>query len=137
MMKSKKSSEAGVLVLRIFFGLAFVIAGLDKVFSFDMAKGMFEGMFGSMGAAMLVLAIVIELVGGLSLLSGYFVKYSAPALAAFIVVALVTTFKLGESMHFVGMLREMVVMNTSGANTAVNLAYLAGLVSLTVSEWVD
>jgi len=136
-MKSKKSSEAGVLVLRVFFGLAFVIAGLDKVFSFGMAQGMFEGMFGSMGMAMLVLAIVIELVGGLSLLSGYFVKYSAPVLAAFIVVALVSTFKLGESMHFIGMLRELVVMNTAGANTAVNLAYLAGLVSLTVSEWVE
>lgn len=120
-------------VLRVFFGVAFLVAGLDKVLSLPMAKGMFEGMFGGAGALMLYLAIVIELAGGLALLFNWKVRESAVVLALFILVAFVQTFKLGDAPNFVAVLREIMVMNTGGGNTAVNFAYFAGLLSLAFS----
>ena len=133
----KSESNVPMMILRIFLGVAFLIAGLDKILSFDGTKGMFEGMFGGAGFAMLLLAIVIEIVGGISLVSGYWIKYSAPVLGVLIFVAFVATFKLGMAPNIVATLREIFVMNTGGGNTAVNLAFLAGLVSLTVNEWLQ
>lgn len=117
-------------VLRIFFGVAFIVAGLDKILSMPMAKEMFGMMFGGAGTAMLYLAIAIELLGGLALLFNWHAPCAALILAVFILVAFVKTFKLGVAPHFVGTLREIMVMNTGGGNTAVNFAYFAGLLSL-------
>ena len=131
-------NDYGPFVLRLFFGVAFLVAGLDKVLSFDMAKGMFEGLFapwlgGGLGASMLVLAIVIELLGGLALLLGVYTRAASGFLALFILIAFVLTAKLGASMHFIGTLRELMVMNTGGGNTAVNFAYFGALLALVFS----
>ncbi|PIN80484.1 hypothetical protein COV11_03945 [Candidatus Woesearchaeota archaeon CG10_big_fil_rev_8_21_14_0_10_30_7] len=98
-----------------------------------MAKGMFEGMFGGLGGIMLVLAILLELSGGLALLLGYQTRTAAAVLALLILVAFVSTFKLGQAPHFIGSLRELMVMNTGGGNTAVNFAYFGALLSLVFS----
>ena len=120
-------------ILRIFFGVAFIVAALDKIMSMPMAKEMFSGMFGAAGPAMLYIAIAIELLGGLALLFNFHTACVALLLAVFILVAFVKTFKLGQPPHFVGILREIMVMNTGGGNTAVNFAYFAGLLSLAFS----
>ena len=120
-------------VLRIFLGVAFIVAGLDKILSLPMAKEMFTGLFGGVGPALLYLAIAIELLGGLALLFNWHASCAAVILAVFILVAFVKTFKLGAAPHFVGTLREIIVMNTGGGNTAVNFAYFAGLLSLAFS----
>lgn len=119
----------GIKVLRWFFGIAFLVAALDKVFHFSMATGMFKGMFGGLGAVMLVLAIIIELGGSIALLANYKVKSASMLLALMIVVALIMTFKIADA-DLIGSLREILVMNTGGGNTAVNFAYLAGLIAL-------
>jgi len=130
----KDRAELGTLVLRIALGVAFVVAALDKVLSLPMATDMFKMLFGSdAGAGLLYLAIVIELVGGVMLLLNWHVREAAGVLALFIVVAFVTTFKLGAAPHMIGTLREVLVMNTGGGNTAVNFAYFAMLLSLVLS----
>jgi uncharacterized membrane protein YphA (DoxX/SURF4 family) len=131
-MKHTKSCTP-VMILRVFFGIAFIVAGLDKIFSFSMAKDMFEGIFGSIGGALLILTLIVELAGGIALVTGFHTRITASVLALVMVVALISTFKIGESMHFIGTLREILVMNTGGANTAATLAYLAALLSLTFS----
>ncbi|MBS3147459.1 DoxX family protein [Candidatus Woesearchaeota archaeon] len=132
MMKwMEQHKQLGPLILRVFFGAAFLVAGLDKVLSFDMMSGMFKSLFGnSLGTPMLVLAIVLELAGGAMLLLNWHANCAALVLSGLIAVAFVTTFKLGTAPNVIGTLREMMVMNTGGGNTAVNLAYLAGLLSL-------
>ncbi len=121
-------------ILRLFFGIAFIVAGLDKILSLPMAQGMFQGFFGpSLGTPLLYLAIAIELLGGLALLFNWHAPCAALLLFVFIIVALVKTWKLGAAPNMIGMLREMLVMNTGGGNTAVNFAYLAGLLSLAFS----
>jgi len=129
-----KYADYSTFILRLFFGIAFIIAGLDKVFTYSIAKGMFQGLFGSgFGGVMIILAIIIELVGGLLLLLGVYTRIAAAILALMIVVAFAVTFKLGQAPHFIGILREIAVMNTGGSNTAVNFAYFAALLSLVFS----
>jgi len=125
----RERKDWGNFVLRLFLGLAFVVAGLDKVMHIDMAAGMFNMLFGAAGTTMLYLAIAIELVGGLFLLIGYQTRLTASVLAVLIVIAFIATFKIG-GMDFVSVLREVMVMNTGGGNTAVNWAYFAGLTAL-------
>ncbi len=126
--------EYSTFILRLFFGVAFIVAGLEKVLTFGMATGMFNQLFGAgLGTPMLVLAILLELVGGTALLVGWHTKWAAGALAALIFVAFVTTFKINPQASGIGMLREIMVMNTGGGNTAVNFAYFAALVSLAIS----
>lgn len=120
-------------ILRVFFGVAFIVAALDKIFTFSMAKGMFEGIFGSLGGLLFIVAIIVELAGGISLLLGFYTRFAAALLSLLILVAFISTFKVGQAPHFIGTLREILVMNTAGSNTAVNLAYLAGLISLIFS----
>ncbi len=120
-------------ILRIFFGVAFIVAALDKILGLTVAREMFTGFFGSAGPALLWLAIAIELLGGLALLFNWHASCAAVLLSVFMLVALVKTWNISQAATFVQMLREMLVMNTSGGNTAVNFAYLAGLLSLAFS----
>jgi len=120
-------------ILRVGFGIAFIVAALDKILGMSMAKEMFTGMFGGAGPAMLYLAIAIELLGGLALLFNWHAACAALILAVFILVAFVKTFKLGMAPNMVSTLREILVMNTGGGNTAVNFAYFIGLLSLAFS----
>lgn len=124
-----KHKTLGPKILRWFLGVAFLVAGLDKILSYPMAKGMFEGMFGGLGGVMIIVAIVVEILGGLALLFGKQVRLASSLLAVMILVAFIVTFKLGDAPHFIGTLREIMVMNTGGGNTAVNFMYFAGLVS--------
>lgn len=126
--------DVSTFVLRLFFGVAFLVAALDKIFSYPMAKGMFEGLFGAgIGGSMLLLAVAIELVGGAALLVGFHTKKASWLLAVFILIAFVKTYKLGAAPHVFGTLREIMVMNTGGGNTAVNFAYFGALLSLALS----
>ncbi|MEM3154453.1 MAG: DoxX family protein [Candidatus Woesearchaeota archaeon] len=129
----QKHQEWAPVILRIGFGIAFLVAALDKIMSLPMAKDMFTVLFGGAGPALLYLAIAIELLGGLALLFNWHSACAALILAVFILIAFVKTFKLGAAPHMVGMLRELLVMNTGGGNTAVNFAYFIGLLSLAFS----
>lgn len=131
-MNMEKCKQYGPLVLRLMLGVAFVIAALDKILGMEMAKGMFTGLFGAqLGAPLLYLTIVVELAGGLMLVFGWHTMEAAALLAVVMVVAFISTFKLGAAPNAIAMLREVMVMNTSGmSNTAVNWAYFAGLLAL-------
>jgi len=130
----QKNTDISLKVLKYFFGFAFLVAGLFKILSFTMVKkGMFSPIFGSLGGVLLVLVIIVEVAGGLMLLIDWHAREASMALAIIILVALFTTFKLGNSMNFVGTLKEMLIMNTGGGNTPANFAYLAGLISIIFS----
>lgn len=129
----EKHKHIGMLLLRYFFGVAFLVAAIDKILGFSMAKEMFGMMFGGAGTPLLYFAIVIELVGGLALLFNFHAACAALVLAGMIAVAFFATFKLGAVPNVVAMLREVLVMNTGGGNTAVNAAYFFGLLALAFS----
>ena len=124
-----EKGNTGIVILRWFFGIVFIVAALDKIFHFQAVQEMFGGLFGTGGLVLLIVAIIIELGGGIALLAQYKVRRVSMILFGFMVVALVTTFVVAQA-DFIGILREMFIMNTGGGNTAVNFAFLAGLASL-------
>ncbi len=128
----EKYKSYSSFVLRLFLGVAFIVAGLDKLVHLGMATQMFQNLFGSAGSLLVWVSIVVELIGGAFLLIGYNTRITAFVLALFILVAFVKTFKIG-GMDFISRLREIMVLNTGGGNTAVNFIYFASLLSLSLS----
>lgn len=126
----QERKDWGPAVLRIFLGVGFLVAGIDKILGLSMARDMFGQLFGPGLAWLVYVAIVIEIVCGGALILNRKVRESAAILAVFIVVAFIMTFKLGAAPNFIATLREIMVMNTGGGNTAVNFAYFAGLLAL-------
>src|SRR3990172_5889228 len=93
--------EWAPVILRVFFGVAFIVAALDKILGMEMAKGMFSQLFGGAAPALLYLAIAIELLGGLALLFNWQASCAAALLFVFILVALVKTWTLGAAPNMV------------------------------------
>lgn len=78
-------SSAGMLVARVLLSSVFLFSGLKKVFAFSATQG-YMAQFGmKMTGMFLVLAILFEIGGGLSVLLGYYPRLGALALLLFLV----------------------------------------------------
>ncbi len=77
-------SSAGMLVARVFLSSIFLFSGIKKVFAFSgtMAYMAQHGM--KMTGLFLVIAILLEIGGGFSVLLGYFPRLGALALLVFL-----------------------------------------------------
>lgn len=130
---TKKSAKYGPLVLRLFFGTAFIVAGLNKAISFSSSKIGFSTLFGQAGTIMLILAIVIETGAGLALLLGFHTRYSAFLLTILMIIATISTFKMGHVANILTFFEEILLRNSAGGNTGLQFTYLAGLISLVLT----
>jgi len=81
----ERLSSAGLLVSRIFLSSIFLFAGVNKVFAFTATQGYMAAQGMKMTALFLVLAILVEIGGGLSVLLGFFPRLGALALFLFLV----------------------------------------------------
>ncbi|MCF7872264.1 DoxX family membrane protein [Candidatus Woesearchaeota archaeon] len=83
----------GDFLLRVVVGLIMTISGFGKLFATPGIEG-FSGMLSGLGfpipSALAVIVGIIELLGGLILIIGYFDKYAARLLAIIILVAIIT-----------------------------------------------
>ncbi|MBI5072877.1 DoxX family membrane protein [Candidatus Woesearchaeota archaeon] len=129
----ERNKEWGPRIIAIALGIAFVVAGLDKVLNLSMAAGMFSSLFGGQGWLVYPI-LLVEIFGGLALIVNWHAREAALVLAVVMVVAFVVTFKIGATTNFISAMREIIVMNTGGGNTAVNFAYFFSLVSLGFSD---
>lgn len=77
--------SAGMLVSRILLSSIFLFSGAKKVFGFAAAQGYMAKYGMKMTGMFLVLAILFEIGGGLSVLLGYFPRLGALALILFLV----------------------------------------------------
>jgi uncharacterized membrane protein YphA (DoxX/SURF4 family) len=95
------SSGWGVLPLRIVVGLVFVVHGAQKLFGFGLAGT--AGFLGSLGIPLPTVAaaalIAVELLGGLALLLGAGTRIVAAALAADMLVAILTVHVRGRILR--------------------------------------
>lgn len=77
-----------VVVGRILLALMFVLSGFDKLTNVQGTAGYIAGAAGlPMPAALAVLAGLLELVGGLAIITGFWARWAALALAVFTLVA--------------------------------------------------
>ncbi len=97
-------SSAGLLVSRVLLSAIFLYSGVMKVFHFTATTGFMTAHGMHMAAMFLVLAVLVEIGGGLSVLLGYYPRLGALALALFLVpVTLVFHRNLGDpnqAAHF-------------------------------------
>ena len=78
-------SSAGLLVSRVFLSSIFLFAGVNKIFAFTATQGHMAAQGMKMTGLFLVLAILVELGGGLSVLLGFFPRLGALALFLFLI----------------------------------------------------
>lgn len=78
-------TSAGLLVSRVLLASIFVFAGVNKIFSFAATQGYMASQGMKMTALFLVLTILVEIGGGLSVLLGYFPRIGALVLFLFLV----------------------------------------------------
>lgn len=101
-------SDTAALVGRALMSAIFILSGLPKL----AAPAMMVGYIGSAGlpfpALALVLAIVVEVVGGLALLAGYRTRSVAWVLAAFsVATALAFHHQLGDQNQFIHFFKNL------------------------------
>ncbi len=78
-------SSAGLLASRVLLSAIFVYSGVMKIFHFSATTGFMTAQGMHMAGMFLVLAILVEIAGGLSVLLGYFPRLGALALALYLV----------------------------------------------------
>jgi putative oxidoreductase len=72
---------------RVLLGHIFLLAGINKISSYEGTAGYMEAM--GVPGMLLPLVIILEIVGGLALIIGFRTKWAALALAGFTVLAAV------------------------------------------------
>ena len=108
----------GPLVARILIGGMFLIAGIHKIFGFEGTQAYIESVSLPFPALMVVLAILFEVLGGLSLILGYKIKYGATALIIFTIIT-----SLSFHTNFSGQLQMTMFIK--------NMAIIGGLFYMT------
>ena len=73
------------LVGRIFLGTIFLVAGVNKIGGYEGTAGYMDSM--GVPGSLLPLVIILEIVGGLMVMTGFKVKWAGYALAGFTLVA--------------------------------------------------
>ena len=130
-----QSRNLAPLPIRLMFGISFVSYGFPKLFDAQ-THSFIVGMLTQIGVPapdlMTYVVGTTELLGGLALLTGAWVRLSSAALLPGMLVALFTVhLPNGFSfMHIIGMTEIGPQFGVPGYE--VNLIYIAGLVTLTI-----
>jgi len=109
------------LVGRILISLIFIVAGVQKIFAFGMMKG-YVAMALPLPSVALGIAIIIEVLGGLAMLFGFWTRFSAWIVFLYMIP---TTF----FFHFLPALHGTDRMSNT-MNVEKNLAIMGGLIFL-------
>lgn len=81
------NKDLALIILRVIPGIIFLLAGIYKLMNMGMVVGGFTPIFGGYATVMSYLVAIVEILGGVSLLLGIFLRYSTPALAVIMIVA--------------------------------------------------
>ena len=113
-------SSAGLLASRVLLSGIFLFSGAGKIANFSATQGYMAAAGMKMTGMFLVLAILIELGGGLSLLLGYFPRVGALALLLFLVPAtLVFHRAVGDPGQAVHLAKNLAIMGGLAAIVSV------------------
>jgi putative oxidoreductase len=116
----ERLSSIGLLVSRILLSGIFLFSGASKILAFAQTQSYMASKGMHMTGLFLVLAILFELCGGLSVLLGYFPRLGALALTLFLILTTIVFHRdfsvAGQSVQF-----------------AKNLAILGGLLAILVA----
>lgn len=95
-------------IARLFLGHIFLLAGINKISGYAGTQGYMESM--GVPGALLPLVIALEIVGGLAIILGWQVKWSALALTAFTIVsALIFHSNLADQMQMIMFMKNWAI----------------------------
>lgn len=104
-------SSAGILVSRVLLSAIFLFSGVKKIFAFEATQGYMAAQGMKMTALFLVLAILFEICGGLSVLLGYLPRLGALALILFLApVTLVFHRNVADPVQAIQLAKNLAIM---------------------------
>ena len=109
----------GPLIGRIFLGLIFFLAGIDKLFSFSQNVAYVESLGFAYPSQLIALALVIEIVGSISLFLGWYTRVGSWLLIVFLIA-------LSLLFRFMGQAEEIVSLR----DTMQGVSMAGGLILL-------
>ena len=121
---SNSSGSTVPLVGRILMSLIFIGAGIQKIPAFSMMTGYVKSAGLPLPSVALAIAIAIELLGGLAILTGFWTKFTAWIVFLYLIPT--TLF-----FHLLPALHGMDAMNNA-VNVEKNLAIMGGLLILAI-----
>ena len=107
---------------RVLLALIFIVSGLGKLFHFHDSAGMMASKGMPAASLLLAVAIAFEILGGLSVLTGFKARWGALALVAFLIP---TTLIFHNFWAFQGMVQQ-----DQMAHFMKNLGLMGGLLLL-------
>jgi putative oxidoreductase len=94
------------LISRVLLALIFVLAGIDKIFKFEMTQGYMEAM--GVPGILIFPTIILEVVAGFALILGFQTKYAALALAVFCVLTgVIFHNNIADQMQFIMLIKNI------------------------------
>jgi putative oxidoreductase len=120
-------SSIAMLIGRILMSAIFIQAGLSKLLNVSGTIGYFESLGLPLASVMIWLVIVVELVGGLLILTGLYTRIAASVLALFCIAAAFTGHSnWADAMDFQAFMKDVAI---SGGLLYIAAAG-AGIISL-------
>jgi putative oxidoreductase len=104
-----KYYDLAVLLLRVGVGLIFIVAGWGKLNGIEGTAGFFDSLGIPLPVVMAWVVAIVEFVGGIMVLTGFFTRYPAVLLAIIMVVAIFTA-KLGADNPFQAMRLDLALL---------------------------
>ena len=93
---------------RLFMGHIFLLAGINKISQYAGTQGYMESM--GVPGGLLPLVIILEIAGGLAIILGWQVKWSALALAGFTIVsAIIFHSNLGDQIQMIMFMKNWAI----------------------------
>ena len=119
MINLERYGDAAALVGRLFFSLMFLAFGYGKLTAFGGTSGYMASLGLPAPALITLLAIIIEIGGGLLMLVGYQTRLVALGLAIYVLVsAFIGHSQLGDSNQFMHFMKNMAIVGGSLAFVA-------------------
>jgi len=95
-------------IARVFLGHIFLLAGLSKISAYQGTQGYMDAM--GVPGVLLPLVILLEVAGGLAIISGWKTRWTAIALAAFSVVsAAIFHNNFGDQMQMIMFMKNIAI----------------------------
>lgn len=107
----KHLEQYGPIIARLFIATLFLLSGVGKIFGFEGSVGFAASVGMPFPEVAIVLAIILEIFGGLSLVFGYKILYGAKALFIYTLVAnLFFHTNFSDQMEMIAFLKNLSIM---------------------------
>jgi putative oxidoreductase len=114
MINLEKYSDQAALIGRLLYSLMFLLFGFVKITAYTHSVGHMSSLGLPAPSLVVLLAIIIEVGGGLLMLVGYQTRIVSLGLAIYVLVsALIAHSQLGDTNHFQYFMRDIAIVGGS------------------------